>query len=653
MNMSKRTESVLYAPLQHRESFRLLKMTPNPSGDTWSGTLVEDRLPLDRCTVNVTKYVAVSYTWGDPTFNVPSEDSIEISLSLSTALGHILFEASEAGRVNIWIDQICINQRACEERKQQVSLMWRIFAGAEQVIGWLGPAFEGSGEALDDLILFAGACDEASQDEFLRVVRCRFGQQLTRDTLAQHYGSISCLGSESRARLVRLFTLPWFHRRWIAQEACLASNLRVHCGHRSISGTQLFRAIKGIQTSVTPIVSPWLHRPFRNAFTLFETRELVQHSAKGECRVSFAHILQALSLFDCKEDQDRINALYGIVRSSNSWFTPGYCSAPDLYIRFALAHMRHFRSFEILHFAGITEPTRHKSEKKGEEMMIHIAWPADDLPSWIPDWRIRHRQIPIITAEGESHMQGSTSSTFEVPFDPSRKSLTLTGKLLKTPIKPCGVPHLDQIEAPEDPRYQLTVDSWCNQFFVNLLNMLNPSWGTKYRFSETFTHWFDSTSRAGEDPSELVLRFARTLIMNGKVKSHERPGCSIPQDSILEYFLEYAKVNLVADPVAAGVAFAAMVRNNENMEKATAFGYLAEHVCRYRTLFIGGDSIIGLGSPGICPDDRICFFSNLNTPFVVHPHGECFQLRGECYVNGLMDSTLKQLEGDELTIVLV
>lgn len=647
--MSERTESVLYAPLQHRESFRLLKMRPNPSGDTWGGTLVEDRLPLDRCTVNVTKYVAVSYAWGDPTFNVPSEDSIEISLSLSTALGHILFEAAEAGRINIWIDQICINQRKYEERKQQVSLMSRIFAGAEQVIGWLGPAFEGSDEALDDLILFAGACDEASQDEFLRVARCRFGQDLTRNSVAEYYASILRLGSESRLRLIRLLTLPWFQRRWVAQEACLASNLRVHCGHRSISGAQLFRAIKGIQTIITPIVSPWLQRPFRNAFTLFETRELVRLSAKGECRVSFAHVLQALSLFDCKEDQDRINALYGIVESSNSWFTPAYCSTPDLYVRFALAHMRHFQSFEILHFAGITEP---KVEKKGEEFTIHTAWPADDLPSWIPDWRIRHRQFPMISVDGGSHIQEPASTTFEVPFDPSCKSLTLTGKLLKTLIKPCGIPHLDLLEVQEDPRYQLTVDPWCSRIFVEFLEMLDQSWARKYLCSETFTHWFDSIVGAGEDPSQPVLRFARTLIMNGGVKSRERAGCIVPKDKILEYFLEYAKVNFVLDPIAADIALTAMFEDEKNMGKAAAFGYLAEHVCRYRTLFVGEDSTVGLGSPGIRPNDRICFFSGLKTPFVVHPRGEHFQLRGECYVDGLMDSTYEELDGDELAVVL-
>ncbi|KAK5173717.1 uncharacterized protein LTR77_002398 [Saxophila tyrrhenica] len=348
-------------------------------------------------------------------------------------------------------------------------------------------------------------------------------------------------------------------------------------------------------------------------------RELVQHATESDYRVSYPRTLQILSFLDCREDQDRINALFGIVQSSNSWFMPAYCPTPDLYVNFALAYMRHFRSFDITHFAGTTEPTHHRL---GVEDVFSITWPAGDLPSWVSDWRIRHRYLPIIPAEVEPQRQESKSFAFAPPFDPSRKSLTLCGKLLRTPIRPCGIPHLDGFEPSEDPQYQLAVDPWCNRIFVNFLNMLAPYWALHYISSKTFTHWVDSVLRSGEDASGHLLRFVATLIMDGRVQSYERPDIAIPQSRVWEYFLEYAKVQ--------SVAFTDMVDNCETMEKAAAYGYLAEHVCRYRTLFLGDDNIVGLGSPGICPGDRICFFSSLKTPFVVHPNGEHFELRREC-----------------------
>jgi hypothetical protein len=89
------------------------------------------------------------------------------------------------------------------------------------------------------------------------------------------------------------------------------------------------------------------------------------------------------------------------------------------------------------------------------------------------------------------------------------------------------------------------------------------------------------------------------------------------------------------------------------MEKAAKYGYLAEHSCRYRTMSAGDEGSIGLGSSGICPGDRVAFFSGLDNPFVLHPKGENFELRGECYLDGFMDIPYDELEASELDIVLV
>lgn len=286
MNTSSQAQSLLYQPLQYHDSFRLLKVKFNASRGVWVGTLVEARIPSTHCTVDAPNYIALSYVWGEPTFNVANVDSIEINLSLGEAFGHLLFRITEQRELQIWVDQLCINQRDIKEKEQQVKLMWRIFAGAKQVIGWLGPAFEGSDEALDDLIVFAGAHDNASEGQYPQLIRRRFGEHPSVEAIFSYIGNIMLLGSDLRARMLRLFSLSWFSRRWIAQEVCLASDLLVCCGCRSISGEQLFQAISLIQMVVFQLVSPWLG--FRGHFAM------PSHFSRHEtlCRMhSRAHVM--------------------------------------------------------------------------------------------------------------------------------------------------------------------------------------------------------------------------------------------------------------------------------------------------------------------------------------------------------------------------
>ena len=86
------------------------------------------------------RYEAVSYTWGPPTFTctlyLPT-GVLRITPSLSQALRHF---RSEERAVCLWADAICINQRKVEERNEQVSIMATIYAGASQVLVWLGEA---------------------------------------------------------------------------------------------------------------------------------------------------------------------------------------------------------------------------------------------------------------------------------------------------------------------------------------------------------------------------------------------------------------------------------------------------------------------------------------------------------------------------------
>ena len=199
MNMSQKIESLLYPPMQHHDSFRLLKLESSPSDESeWIATLIETRLPREGCAAESPRYVALSYVCGDATFAVPNEDAIEIRISVSNALGHILQDPTLAGSLTVWIDHFCINQRNEKEKEQQINKMGRIFAGAEKVIGWLGPPFEGSEETFDDLVIFAGVPPEAPQadkDHYVQFVAARLGDDFN---FLSYIGQVTRVGSDCR-----------------------------------------------------------------------------------------------------------------------------------------------------------------------------------------------------------------------------------------------------------------------------------------------------------------------------------------------------------------------------------------------------------------------------------------------------------------------
>lgn len=653
MNLSIETESLLYQPLQYHDSFRLLQLRPGASENTWYGILAAHRLS------DTPGFVALSYAWGCPTYSTPNQGSIEVSPSLSSALHHILRGAAGKQCLHIWIDQFSINQRDCGEKEHQVSLMSCIFAAAEQVIGWLGPAFAGSDQALNDVIMLGVGTDDQSKEECLQVIRARTGICRVPEDILSDLVTVLALGSSTRDRMRRLFSLAWFGRRWIAQEACLASNLRIYCGTQSVSGEQLFRAISVVQGMVAGIVTPWLQRPFRNAFGLLHARNMVREAPGEREGASLPYLLQTLSFSECRENQDRINALCGIIDSSRNWFSPGYCPVPELYTKFAIQHIQHYQSLEILRYAGVVDPSAHELSETRNGARLTISGIAKDIPSWVPDWRVRYRPLTMVSQDVDTGVLGSEFRLFQIPIDPEFRTLIVRGKIVGGPIQPC-MPYLDWFDPDEDPQYQHAVDPWCQSMFLSLLVNYQQTLDVcqfpveEYLSYPTFTQWYDDLVECGRDPADLVLRFARTLIMGGKVQSTERPECVVPQDHILEYFLEYAKLHLVQDSNSdyASAAFDAMMIDNQSRDKAVHYGYLAEHICRYRTLFVDEMGNMGLGSAAICPDDRVCFFAGLATPCIVHRKQDRFELRGECYLDTLMDVPYDERDLHDCEMVL-
>lgn len=87
---------------------------------------------------NAPEYECVSYAWcgtvTDHQVALLDGGPIEVTASLFEALPYMI-AASNTGY--LFIDQICINQRNTDERKQQVALMSDIYRNATRLLAWL------------------------------------------------------------------------------------------------------------------------------------------------------------------------------------------------------------------------------------------------------------------------------------------------------------------------------------------------------------------------------------------------------------------------------------------------------------------------------------------------------------------------------------
>ncbi|KAF5633204.1 cytochrome P450 monooxygenase cytochrome P450 monooxygenase [Fusarium sp. NRRL 25303] len=85
---------------------------------------------------------ALSYEWGNPNVTeaiTVNGHSIQVTQNLANALRYAPKHIeSTDGRLRIWADAICINQKSEEEKNHQVPLMGDIYSMADVVLCWLG-----------------------------------------------------------------------------------------------------------------------------------------------------------------------------------------------------------------------------------------------------------------------------------------------------------------------------------------------------------------------------------------------------------------------------------------------------------------------------------------------------------------------------------
>ncbi|KAI3325483.1 heterokaryon incompatibility protein-domain-containing protein [Xylariaceae sp. AK1471] len=230
-----------YEPLQDN-SFRLLKLHPADGLESVSCEILH--YVLDQAP----SYKALSYTWGCSSFvKYPVKVGPQVLL-VQKNLFLALQELSQQNVGFLWVDAMCINQSSDSERSIQVARMKHIFAGAEEVIAWLGPSTEDGKRTIQFMSEVTMAAKEAgiffsrnrawnAESSWLSEKTAAFlGNGHPNLEIAQRTApSFSSYGSDPRYKadwsaVSQLHKRPYWTRVWIIQELVCAKKATLHWG---------------------------------------------------------------------------------------------------------------------------------------------------------------------------------------------------------------------------------------------------------------------------------------------------------------------------------------------------------------------------------------------------------------------------------------
>jgi hypothetical protein len=157
-------------------------------------------------------FEALSYTWGswiDCPYIMVNGQHFRVTRNLFLALRRL---RRHSGIRRLWVDQVCINQQASDERASQVRRMGTIYSLASRVVIWLGES----------------------------------SLPLSERSTPMYYSLLSQL-----TRALRSTTPIWWTRAWVIQERLLAS------WHPQIQ----FGPVSVTWDRVRTLVSPTSHVP--------------------------------------------------------------------------------------------------------------------------------------------------------------------------------------------------------------------------------------------------------------------------------------------------------------------------------------------------------------------------------------------------------
>ncbi|KAG7009435.1 hypothetical protein G7Y79_00002g005500 [Physcia stellaris] len=347
---------------------RLIQIEDGPKTETVATRLIHTCMEDDS-----TSYDALSYVWGsrtDPAIIICNDRPLLITRNLHDALVQL---RQDGLRNPIWIDAICINQADADERARQVRLMRQIFSRAEMVHIWLGKE---SADTLTGVKLL-----QQTYKAIIELDKTAVGMTAYYELKAMGLPDVFHTDWKAVAEII---TCPWFTRVWVIQEMVVARRRTFMCGSLRLSSVVVETVADGIIEFQSLYFSVSNARPdrvsagfssFKASVISFIAKQYAEHGP-----LKFEDLLHLTNDFDATDLRDKIFALLGMTDEISDILIDYNCCPKDVLIEVAKMFLT-----------------------QGPLMMrppLHLLCFAENeprlpgLPSWVPKWDHR-RSLPL------------------------------------------------------------------------------------------------------------------------------------------------------------------------------------------------------------------------------------------------------------------
>lgn len=290
--------------------------------------------------------------------------------------------------VDLWIDQLCIDQNNIIDRNEQVSKMGAIYARARGVIIWLGEPAAGSSDAmvLPKIVARHWPSVFKNPKELLDPTK----------TPAQ----VPQWGQHPWPAFITLLTRPWFRRLWVIQEVACAKNVLVTCGEATAFWDEFVPLVRVVEAVLHPAAHSnhllGLKRTIHYIGFMQQLRKITDKGNKQAVRdyaseESMApYVLTMAKDCEATDHRDKLFAFHHLVRL---WNRPDYgIEIEMLYKVFAVQYLERI-AYAISEFSC----DEHALFNRQTEILYSAGRCNQrlNIPSWVPDWSVPWQARPL------------------------------------------------------------------------------------------------------------------------------------------------------------------------------------------------------------------------------------------------------------------
>ncbi|KAJ3542905.1 hypothetical protein NM208_g3857 [Fusarium decemcellulare] len=664
-----KTTPYVYEPLEPlKREIRLVRLPPRRQRlESTSLHLIKTSLDVD------IEFTALSYVWGDPsdTSAVMVDGHLfPVTKNLFAALEQLRDEQHET---TMWIDALCIQQSDNKEKAWQVQLMGEIYAKATKTIVWLGSDMDMGGIAMQGFAQSAELVSSLDTDDFLRHLQ----QQDLADVALQ-----STQFGPSQVELKKLLNREYWFRTWCLQEFCISENLLLAYGEYQVDAgvfqklTDIFLqslaqcwydaasthdllTAQGMNPAAftTENIAGTVH----GATRMFQQREQFRrqlHDPKSHGTQSLSDLLihaftkqSADVTLHATDPRDRIFGLLNLASDVKELgIYPDYEKSCERVFIQAWSAILAKGQADLLKYAQYGRPQAETTDAAiarpsngardpfvldpyGQPSARTVCKDGEELPSWVPDWRITRDASPGDDLVNKNFAAcGNKTATDWIPTGNSN-TIALTG--VKVDI-------LEEVGAALTPKW-VSVDSSFSHVSAFVREI--KSFVEKSCLAHPKAPIYDSVAAA-----EAVWRIPvgdREIASRHQFHYIRATAASAERSESLFNVIEaYDQAMASDDRVSATWTWATTVQQNMgrfDLYYPAIMGYGGWKP------FLSPQGFVGLGPAATEVGDVLAIFYGAKVPFVLRPQsGGQYQLLGEAYVHGIMDGEFMQAQRDEV-----